>query len=125
LFLTVLLMKKILIMDDDEEMLSVLEVILSKHGYKVAISKPTPEIVELVNMHQPDLIILDYLMGSINGGDLCSTLHKEPTFSHLPVIIFSAYDRVFSGMGNYGCSLFLPKTADMSTLISEIQTLLN
>lgn len=111
-------------MDDDEEMLSVLEVILSKHGYAVAISKPTPEIVELVKKHEPDLIILDYLMGSINGGDLCSILYKESTSKDLPVIIFSAYDRVFSGMGNYGCSLFLPKTADMSTLITEIQTLI-
>ena len=118
-------MKKVLIMDDDEEILPVLEVILEKHGYAVAVSKPTHNIFELVDLHQPDLIILDYLMGPINGGDLCATLHKDSKTKELPVIIFSAYDRVFSGMGNYGCNLFLPKTADMSTLINEISTLLN
>jgi CheY-like chemotaxis protein len=117
-------MNRILVLDDDQELLSVMKEILSLHGFDVITSEPTYEIHELLSLHHPDLLIMDFLMNDVNGGELCSVLKNNPSTQRIPIILLSAYDRIIQSLGDYGCDLFVAKPIDFSTLIYQINSLL-
>lgn len=73
---------------------------------------------------KPDLVLLDYLLPGINGGELCGQIKRHQAFSKIPVIIYSAYPKVLTSLGDYGCDLFLPKPFDLDELAKHIETLL-
>ena len=114
-------MNKILLIDDDVNMLEVMEATLSFYGYQVCTHSYTDDIFELVKLHEPDLVIIDYLMTGINGGEMCAALKRNPSTKALPVIIVSAYERIIQSLGNYGCDAFVSKPFDMTHLLSVIQ----
>jgi len=117
-------MYTVLIMDKDHDLLVVLERFFSSQGYHVVCSPPTHDIIHLVEKFHPDVIIMEYLMNEINGGELCLVLKENALTNHIPVVLLSSSDRLFKSLGRYSCNLFLPKTADISQLITEINSLL-
>jgi CheY-like chemotaxis protein len=117
-------MSRILALDDDRELLGVMKEILSLNGFDVVTSAPTYEIRELILLYHPDLIIMDFLMNDVNGGELCSILKSDESTRDIPVILCSAYDRIIQSLGNYGCDLFISKPIDFSKLTSDIKNLL-
>ena len=118
-------MKKVLLIDDDLDLLEVLSSTLSYFGFDVKTSNHTDDIHSLITIHQPDLVILDYIMNGINGGELCSALKKKDATKNLPVIILSAYDKVIKSLGNYGCDAFISKPFDIQDLINNIKRVLS
>ena len=114
-------MNKVLLIDDDLDMLEVMESTLTYYGYQVITSTYTDDIFAMVYVHQPDLVILDYLIAGINGGELCAALKRNEATRSLPVIIISAYDRIIQSLGNYGCDAFISKPFDMTHLLNVIQ----
>lgn len=118
-------MYKILMLDDDSEFLEVARTILSLHNFKVITTAPIVDIKSVFLLHQPDLIVLDYLMGDVNGGEVCSSLKKDKITGHVPVIILTAYDKVIRSLGSYGCDVFLSKPLDFKVLIAQINKLLH
>lgn len=117
-------MNRILVLDDDRELLGVMKDILSMNGFDVVTSAPTYDINGLILLHHPDLIIMDYLMNEVNGGELCSVLKNDINTQRIPVILLSAYDRIIQSLGDYGCDLFVAKPVNFSTLIYQINNLL-
>jgi len=114
-------MNKVLLIDDDLDMLEVMESTLTYYGYQVITSTYTDDIFAMVYTHQPDLVILDYLIAGINGGELCAALKRNEATRSLPVIIISAYERIIQSLGNYGCDAFISKPFDMTHLLKVIQ----
>ena len=114
----------VLIMDHDQGLLEGLKTLFTKNGLRVITFSPRYDISHLVDIHNPRLVLVGYLMGQINGGELCTVIKENPETAHIPVIIFSDHDRIFNALGNYGCDLFLPKTADVSTLLLNVKQLL-
>lgn len=117
-------MNRILVLDDDQALLGVMKEILSLNGFDVVTSDPTYEITELIRVHRPDLIIMDYLMNDVNGGELCSVIKSDLSTQHIPVILLSAYNRIIQSLGTYGCDLFVAKPIEFSTLVYQINNLL-
>lgn len=117
-------MNRILVLDDDRELLGVMKEILSLSGFEVETSTPTYEINELILRCQPDLIIMDFLMNDVNGGELCSILKNDDFTRDIPVILCSAYDRIIHSLGDYGCDLFVSKPINFSKLTFDIKGLL-
>jgi len=118
-------MYTILMMDENPAQWGMLKQMIARSGIKVELMKPVRDILALVKIKKPHLIVLGYLMGDANGGELCSMLKNDPSTRHLPVIIFSEYDRVFQSLGDYGCNLFLPKTSLRSNFVSATKKLLS
>jgi DNA-binding response OmpR family regulator len=114
-------MNKVLLIDDDLDMLEVMGSTLTYYGYQVITSTYTDDIFAMVYVHQPDLVILDYLIAGLNGGELCASLKRNEATRTLPVIIISAYDRIIKSLGNYGCDAFISKPFDMTLLLNVIQ----
>jgi CheY-like chemotaxis protein len=113
-------MKRILVLDDDPAILNIVEEILGYEGYDVQTYAHTENIFECIDNYQPNLVLLDYILNGINGGELCAQIKKNPLTSHLPVIIMSAYSRVLLSLGNYGCDEFIAKPFDLNDFIYRI-----
>jgi DNA-binding response OmpR family regulator len=106
---------KVLVIEDDKETAEVVQMFLSMNGYQPQIETATTDISGLLENYNPDLLIVDYLLPFINGGELCARVKKDNNWKHLPVIIYSAYPRVINSLGNYNCDAFLPKPFNLNT----------
>jgi len=82
--------EKILVVDDEIDILTLLEYNLGKTGFKVISAKDGPEGIESAKREKPNLIILDIMLPSMEGTDVCKSLKKDETTSHIPVIMLTA-----------------------------------
>ncbi|MDB5009323.1 MAG: hypothetical protein JWR67_2710 [Mucilaginibacter sp.] len=113
-------MKRILIIDNDSAILEIMQEALCYAGFDVKAIEETNNIFNLISDYQPDIVLIDYILNGINGGELCHQLKKEYCF--LPVIIISAHSKVFLSLGNYSCDDFLAKPFNLSDLISRVNS---
>ncbi len=116
-------MKRVLIVDNDPAILDVMEEVLGYEGFKVKTYSDTDNIFSCIDSFNPDIVLIDYILNGINGGELCAQIKKSPETSHLPVVIMSAYSKVLLSLGNYGCDDFIAKPFELDNLISRITTL--
>jgi DNA-binding response OmpR family regulator len=117
-------MHKVLILDDDQYILEMLTEVLTHEGYVVNAYTNTRDIVKLMSEKKPDLVIVDYLMNDINGGELCSAIKRHLPTAAIPVVIISAYERVLRSLGNYGCDSFIAKPLDIPDLLKRLKSLI-
>lgn len=113
--------KRILVIDNDQDILEAVDAALSMENYSVETSPIVEDIFQLIHDKNPDLILIDYLLFGINGGELCHMIKSEPSTSHLPVIIFSGYPRVIQSLGTYQCDAFISKPFDLDNFVAVIK----
>ncbi len=82
--------KKILIADDEPDILEIIQFNLMAEGYEVITAKNGDEAIEQAKKHLPDLIILDVMMPGKNGMDTCHILRMQPAFKETLIIFLSA-----------------------------------
>ena len=116
--------KRILIVEDDYDILCILTDLLNEEGYEVAGLNYTPSIIESVLQHKPDLVMLDFLLPGINGGELCHEIKSNQATHSLPVIILSGYPRLIESLGNYGSDGFIAKPFNMDAVIHMVENCL-
>ena len=78
--------KRILIVEDDYDICCLLTDMLNEEGYEVAALSHTSSIMESIAVHKPDLVMLDFLLPGVNGGEFCQEIKANETTMHLPVI---------------------------------------
>jgi DNA-binding response OmpR family regulator len=115
--------KRILIIDDDAALLDILKDFLEDSGFEVLTDDKGSNIFHLIDRFRPNLIILDYLLDGVNGGEICHQVKHHPASKHIPVILYSAYPKVLLSLGTYNCDLFIPKPFDLSRFLNEITKL--
>lgn len=115
--------KKILIIEDNEDILEVLTDWLRTIDYDVAAHRQVHNIITLAEQVRPDLVLLDYILEGINGGEYCVQLKKNPKTQHLPVIMLSAHQRMIDSLGHYGWDAFVAKPFDLNELAEHIHQL--
>jgi DNA-binding response OmpR family regulator len=115
--------KRILVLDDNNDILAVLEDVLSHEGFEAITVDYTEDFLALVRFYRPDLILLDFSLNGENGGVLCTRLKNDPEFAGTPVIIFSAFSNRGFQKGTYGCDYFINKPFDLVDLIASIRML--
>jgi len=117
--------RKILVADNDEQIVSILKSELIKEGYEVITAYDGAEALKKIRTEIPDLIILDLLMPKIDGYRLCLYLREDPTFCDIPIIAVSGMaiedeERIKKLKADY----FLAKTR-LEDLISNITLAIN
>jgi len=117
-------MKKILLIDDNEDILAVVEEVLSYEKFEVLSARDDVNIMAIAEKFNPDLIITDYRLGSTNGGELCQQFKVHPKLAQVPVIIFSAYMHPNSDFFKYGCDAVIEKPFDLDDLTETISRLI-
>ncbi len=85
------LQAKILIIDDDESSIHILEILLKKAGYKNILGSTDPTLaVDLYSHYQPDLVLLDLNMPTMDGFEILKGLQDIEIDSYIPVMVLSA-----------------------------------
>ena len=108
--------EKILIVDDEADILTLLEYNLEKAGFKVISANDGPDAVEITKREKPDLIILDIMLPSMEGTEVCKILKSGDATRHIPIIMLTAkgeeVDRVVGfelGADDYITKPFSPR----------------
>src|SRR2546430_10357518 len=81
---------RILVVDDDPDILSFVSILLSSSGYEVVEASTGKECLRLVNEKKPDLILLDVILPDINGVEVCKLIKTNLALSDIFIINFSA-----------------------------------
>lgn len=112
--------RKILVADDDTTILEAIDLILSDEGFEV-LSIADGEVVEQnVVSYKPDLILLDIWLGGIDGGDIARSLKSNPDTKSVPIIVFSANNRVEKIASELPVEGFLNKPFDIDELVEVV-----
>jgi two-component system, cell cycle response regulator len=117
----------VLVVDDDPDKLSLLEVALTMAGYKVCTAQDGEEGLALIASFQPDLVVSDIMMPRMNGYDLARKIRENPQTKFIPIILqtaagFKAADqRLGSEVGALG---YITDPTDLDLLLSRARTLL-
>jgi len=117
--------KKILIADDEPDILEILQFNLETEGFQVFIAKNGNEAIEAAKKHLPDLIILDVMMPYKNGIEVCNILRLQPAFKETLIIFLSALsDEITEVKGlETGADDYLTKPISPKILITKINAL--
>jgi CheY-like chemotaxis protein len=118
-------MKKILLLDDNMDIVQIVEEVLTYDQYEVKSILQSDGFLSTVEQFSPDLIILDYRLADGNGGELCREIKAHPQFCHIPVIIFSAYMQPGLNLTAYGCDAVISKPFDLEDMLQTVKVLLD
>lgn len=116
-------MKKILIVDDEPNILLSLEYLLKKEGYRIFIARDGEEALGIVDEDLPDLVILDIMMPKVDGYQVCAYIKKH--FPAMKVIFLSAKNKeqdVQKGL-NSGADLYLTKPFGTKDFVSRVKSI--
>jgi len=115
------MMDKILIVEDDEDLITLLKSGLSRNGYQVRATISCKEGLEIFYQFLPDLVILDINVGNEDGREMCRQVKASAEFQLIPVIMISANDISLELYKDYGANDILKKPF----LLAQIQKLIS
>jgi DNA-binding NtrC family response regulator len=116
--------KKIIIFDDDEDILSICSYILEEQGWEVHTHTDCNNIVEKVSSVIPDVILMDNWIPDAGGIIATQTLKKNEELKSIPVVYFSANSDIQLLADHAGAETFLAKPFDLEELERVINTVL-
>lgn len=112
--------KKILVADDDSDILEVINLILNVKGYDVKTEKNGENLLQMKE-DLPDLLLLDIWMSGIDGRDICRKLREKMETRALPVIMLSANIDIKKMSDDCGATDYLAKPFDINDLVGIIE----
>jgi len=118
--------KKVLIVDDELNIVTALEFLLQKNGYEVMAAQNGDEALKRVESFAPDLVLLDVMMPRISGYEVCRRMRERPEWKHIKIIMLSAKGReaeVSKGV-SLGADLYVTKPFSNNELVGKIGELL-
>jgi DNA-binding response OmpR family regulator len=118
--------KKILVVDDEPDVASLLTLMLKSQGYDVITARDGQEALDKARNQNPDLILLDIMLPKMDGYKVARMLKFDENFSHIPIILLTAKiqekDRQ-TGL-EMGANDYMTKPFDTAVLLSKIKEML-
>lgn len=118
--------KKVLIADDEPNIVTSIEYLMEKSGYEVRIARNGDEAIALVESFLPDIVLLDVMMPRMSGYEVCQKIRARPEWQHIKIVMLSAKGReaeVNKGI-SIGADIYVTKPFSNHDLIAEIDALL-
>jgi two-component system alkaline phosphatase synthesis response regulator PhoP len=118
--------KKILVVDDDEDIIEFVSYNLKKEGYSVKSSTNGNSAIQIAKEFRPDLILLDIMMPELDGIETCERIRAIPDLSEILIAFLTARAEDFSQIAGFsvGADDYITKPIRPKVLISRIQALL-
>lgn len=115
--------KKILLIDDEEDLVEELKLGLAGNGCEVLTAFDGKEGLEKARREKPDLILLDILMSEVNGFQVCHDLKKDPATQSISVIMLTAMtqEKDKAWAKECGADEYITKPCEMDELLSRIK----
>jgi DNA-binding response OmpR family regulator len=118
-------MKKILVVDDDLDILTLVKMTLKMNGFAVEAISKWQEVDNKIHSFNPDLILLDISLGGADGRDICQRLKEENDTQHIPIILFSAHAEMGESILSCKAQAFIAKPYELSHFLKTINTFVN
>src|SRR5690606_13142467 len=118
--------QKILIVDDEPDILELIEYNLKKEGYQVITANNGQEAITEARKHLPDLIILDIMMPKMDGIEACRIMRTMPEFKNTFMVFLTARSEEYSEIAgfNVGADDYIAKPIKPRALLSRINAIL-
>ncbi|RNC87779.1 MAG: DNA-binding response regulator [Winogradskyella sp.] len=117
---------KILLVDDEADILEIVGYNLSSEGYQVVTAKNGVEAIEKAKKHKPHLIILDVMMPEMDGIEACERLREIPELSNVMITFLTARGEDYSQVAGFdaGADDYITKPIKPKVLVSKVKALL-
>ena len=117
---------RVLIADDIQQNRELLEAYLIEDGYQILMASDGQQTMQIVEQHQPDLILLDIMMPRMSGYEVCSQIKADPAKRGIPVLMVTALNEAgdIEKAVNAGCDDFLTKPVNRLELRTRVRSLL-
>ena len=119
--------RRILVVDDDPDIVETVEFFFSSSDYQVFMAKNGKEALEQVETKKPDLVLLDMMMPEMDGLEACRRLKGNPKTNHLPIIMLTAQGKkqdVVNAL-KAGANDYVIKPFNLQDLFERIEKILN
>lgn len=118
--------KRILIADDEQDILEIVKYNLQKEGYELQTATNGKEALEKVNAFKPDLAILDIMMPGMTGVEVCKLLRAKPEYNDLLIVFLTALSDDPSHIKGLeaGADDYIPKPISPKVLVSRVNAIL-
>jgi DNA-binding response OmpR family regulator len=119
--------KKILVVDDEPDVISLLTLVLKSQGYDVISAGDGKEALEKARGESPDLILLDVMLPRMDGYKVARMLKFDEKYRHIPIIMLTAriQDRDKQTGLEMGVNDYLTKPFDTNVLLEKVKALFN
>lgn len=114
-------MKKILLVEDDHTLGSILKDQLEVNGYEVSHLVIPSKTIEYLNEDEFDLVILDKLLSGIDGTHICSKIRKTDNISNIPILMMSGFDGAGEICLSAGANSFIAKPFEVNSFLKSIE----
>ena len=116
-------MSKILIVDDEQDIVDLLSYNLEKEGFSIVKAYDGEAALGLVRSEKPDLMILDLMLPKMNGLDVCKAIRRNPETANLPIIMLTAKgDEIDKIIGlEVGADDYITKPFSIKELIARVE----
>jgi DNA-binding response OmpR family regulator len=118
--------RKVLIADDEPNIVTALEFLLGRAGYEVRTAANGDEALALLESFAPDLVLIDIMMPGKSGYEVCQRIRERPEWRHVKIVMVSAKGRdaeISKGM-SLGADLYVTKPFSTQELIAAVDRLL-
>lgn len=118
--------KRLLVVEDDEDILELVTYNLSKAGYDVVKAATGEAALKSVGEEVPDLILLDLMLPEIDGLEVCRTLKREPDYAMIPIVMLTAKGEetdIVAGL-ELGADDYITKPFSPRVLLARVQAVL-
>ena len=114
--------KRVLVADDDRDLLTLLELLLPFNGYEVRTCSNGEEVFSHIEDFKPDLVILDIHLGNVDGRQICQAIKSSEDLGPIPVIMISADDEsIYNTIVSFGANDVISKPFNYSNLTDRIE----
>ncbi len=118
--------KKVLIADDEPNIVISLEFLLRREGFEVLVAVDGEEALNKARAERPQLVLLDVMMPKMNGFDVCQALRADPEMAGMRILMLTAKGRdteVSKGLG-LGADAYVTKPFSTKDLVAQVRQLL-
>jgi DNA-binding response OmpR family regulator len=118
--------KKILIVDDEPDILELTSLRLKKQGYDIITAACSKDAIDLIQNEKPDLVLLDVIIPIVFGTELCKRVKSDESLRHIPIILYTAHGEVMNSekAKSFGADDYIAKPFDAKELLNKIERLL-
>ena len=113
--------KKILLLDDNKDLLLIMQIILKAQGYDVVQACCVEEAAQKIKIHRPTLILMDVFIKEQDGREFCSSVKRESETSNIKVIMMSGIESDNDSLYLIGADDFIQKPFDYNELLEKVQ----
>ena len=112
--------KKILVVENDKDILNIISYILEDEGYEVESLRSVKGLIEKIYSYKPDAILLDIIVPGVEDSEICQVIKKTKNINHIPLVVLTTHPVVTASIKEICADEVISKPFDINNLVQII-----